>query len=151
MIRPSGQSLSTRGGLTSALGLSTAGMLTLDREVTSGCTVVPRTLMTKGVVPCPSADGGLALVTRGVMCCPVVIVEIPDEPQIPVRPSVGGGGVSQPQRDKRKRVKVTVLMSGNTFTEEVIVDPSVSIKAQVLGVVDGIQEALFITVRRRDG
>lgn len=148
MIRPTGQSLVAKGILEGALGLSTAGVLTSPELVATGCTVVPRTLMTKGVIPCPDASAGLALATRGALCCPIVIIEEPEEPGAPGRPSVGGGGVSKPTREKLKRVKVTVLMSGDTFVQEVVVDPSVSVEAQIKETIPGIQNAIFVKAKR---
>jgi len=146
MIRSTGQSLATKGVLDGTLSLSTAGILIADPIDVTGCTVIPRTLATKGVVACAASSSALALATRGVICCPVVIVEEPEEP-VKV-PSIGGGGISVPTREQLKKVKVTVICSGETSVQEVVIDPSVSVKTQVLGVVNAGANPVFVRIKR---
>lgn len=150
MFKPTGQSLATKGVLEDALGLSTAGVLASDELAATGCTIVPRTLMTKGVVPCPTATGALALATKGILCCPIVIIEEPEPEVAPSIPSVGGGGYSPPtKRDPLKKIKVTVICSGDTNTQEVIVDPGISVDAQILEMFELPENTIFVRVKRK--
>lgn len=148
-------SLASKGVLDSegALALSSKGVLTVETIDLSGCTTIPQVLATKGVLPCPTSSAAFTLATKGVLCCPIVIVPEPEpEPEIPFRQTGGGGGgISAPTWTPKKTIKVTVLCSGETRTQEVVVTPGIDVKAQILTSMELPENTVFVKMKRKPG
>lgn len=100
-------------------------------------------LATKGIL----SDDAVTLASKGILAPAIVIIE-PVEP--PRFPSVGGGGGGKPPtREPLRKIKVTVLMSGDTSSQEIIVDPSIGVKAQILEVFELPENTVFVRVKRK--
>ena len=113
-------------------------------------------LATKGIIyPRPDGDdagdvGGLREASKGLFAFrPIVIVEIP--PDFAPGSGVGSGSrtVGATGKTEYKKIKVTVLFSGEIATQELTINSTLSVKAQVLDIISGITNPIFITVRHK--
>lgn len=145
MLKPTGQSLATKGMLEQALGIATAGVIGFEQSLEYDD--APRVLMTKGVSFLPQTVVASSLMTKGVLTPVLVIIEEPEEPTRP--PSVGGGGISPPVWKPQKKIKVTVLLSGETRTQEVVVTPGIDVDAQILEMFELPENTVFVRVKRK--
>jgi len=118
-------------------------------------------LATKGVINRPSglpltyqnrsmADThSLRMATKGIAGVRTIVIVEEVVTSTPPGGGQSGGGRISPSRPLLKKIKVTVLFSGDISVQELMIDPKLSVKAQVLDVVSGITNPIFITVRHK--
>lgn len=101
-------------------------------------------LATKGIL----SDNAITLASKGILVPVLVIIE----PPVPT-PSfrqTGGGGSSGKSRVLRrlKKIKVTLLVSGETSTQEIVIDPAFSVKAQLIDILELPQNSVFVRLKK---
>lgn len=150
VIRGNGITISTKGILAnSALGVASKGII--DVYGLNGCTTKVKTLATKGTLVCPSGNFGLALSTKGVLCCPIVVIEEIEE-ESPTIYSPGSWRRSQKskktEQKQYRKVKITVNCSGYTNTQVVSIRNDLDAKAQVLDIVQLDESPIIVHLKK---